>query len=81
MSRRRRVAAGAARPLRWSRRSPRWSSPPLISSVVLLISGNDPVDAFRSMCDYGTEPGTMVDILNQGDATTSRRSRWPSASG
>ena len=36
-----------------------------ISSVALLASGKNPFDAFSQMFSYGTQPGSMVDILNK----------------
>ncbi|MBP2704752.1 ABC transporter permease [Microbispora sp. RL4-1S] len=36
----------------------------LITSAVLLVAGNDPVEAFRTLADYGSQPPTMALILN-----------------
>ena len=36
-----------------------------ISSVALLASGKSPVDAFSQMLDYGTQPDSLVDMLNK----------------
>jgi general nucleoside transport system permease protein len=36
-----------------------------VSSIVLLIAGKDPILAFTSMIDYGTQPGSLVEILNK----------------
>ncbi|WP_432929967.1 ABC transporter permease [Microbispora sp. CA-135349] len=38
----------------------------LITSVVLLVAGKPPVEAFTTLADYGTQPRTMVLILNSG---------------
>ncbi|MEV4296157.1 ABC transporter permease [Microbispora rosea] len=38
----------------------------LITSVVLLIAGSDPVQAFTTLADYGTQPRSMAMILNTG---------------
>ncbi|MGW5261280.1 ABC transporter permease [Microbispora sp. NPDC004025] len=38
----------------------------LITSVVLLIAGSDPVEAFTTLADYGTQPRSMAMILNTG---------------
>jgi simple sugar transport system permease protein len=37
----------------------------LLSSVALEISGNSPLHTFRSMLDYGSDPGTIVQTLNK----------------
>ena len=37
----------------------------LLSSVALVISGNSPVETFKSMIDYGTDANTMVQTLNK----------------
>ncbi|NJC69447.1 ABC transporter permease [Planosporangium thailandense] len=65
-------APGLARRLDWRRLLPRIIAPvgalllaALISSVALLISGDDPLSAFSSMVDYGTQPDSVVDILNK----------------
>ncbi|GGO29457.1 ABC transporter permease [Microbispora rosea subsp. aerata] len=38
----------------------------LITSVVLLAAGKDPVEAFTTLADYGTQPRSMAMILNTG---------------
>ncbi|GAB3152330.1 ABC transporter permease [Microbispora hainanensis] len=38
----------------------------LITSVVLLAAGKDPVLAFTTLADYGTQPRSMAMILNTG---------------
>lgn len=38
----------------------------LITSVVLLIAGSDPVGAFTTLAEYGTQPRSMAMILNTG---------------
>ncbi|MFG1823015.1 ABC transporter permease [Microbispora bryophytorum] len=38
----------------------------LITSAVLLIAGSDPVEAFTTLADYGTQPRSMAMILNTG---------------
>ncbi|WP_169985395.1 MULTISPECIES: ABC transporter permease [unclassified Microbispora] len=38
----------------------------LITSVVLLIAGKDPVEAFTTLADYGTQPRSMAMTLNTG---------------
>ncbi|MEN3535453.1 ABC transporter permease [Microbispora sp. ZYX-F-249] len=38
----------------------------LITSVVLLIAGKAPVEAFTTLADYGTQPRSMAMILNTG---------------
>ncbi|MBX6383672.1 MAG: ABC transporter permease [Microbispora sp.] len=38
----------------------------LITSVVLLAAGKDPVEAFTTLADYGTQPRSMALILNTG---------------
>ncbi|MEU6407478.1 ABC transporter permease [Microbispora sp. NPDC046933] len=38
----------------------------LITSVVLLVAGKAPVEAFTTLADYGTQPRSMVMILNTG---------------
>jgi ABC-type uncharacterized transport system permease subunit len=38
----------------------------LITSVVLLIAGDSPVLAFSKMIEYGTQPRSIVFIINQG---------------
>ncbi|MEP6762098.1 MAG: ABC transporter permease, partial [Sporichthyaceae bacterium] len=37
----------------------------LLSSVALVISGIDPLFAFRRMFEYGTDRDSLVDILNR----------------
>ena len=37
----------------------------IVTSVVLLISGNAPISAFRSMIDYGTQSASLVAIVNR----------------
>ena len=37
----------------------------LLSSVALVISGNSPLTTFKSMLDYGVDPGTIVQTLNK----------------
>ncbi|HST64991.1 MAG TPA: ABC transporter permease [Mycobacteriales bacterium] len=37
----------------------------LLSSIALQISGNPPLHAFKSMLDYGTDSGTIVQTLNK----------------
>jgi ABC-type uncharacterized transport system permease subunit len=37
----------------------------VISSIALLVSGKSPIEAFRSMFDYGFQPESIVDILNK----------------
>jgi ABC-type uncharacterized transport system permease subunit len=37
----------------------------LISSIALLISNKSPIDAFSAMFDFGTQPESIVDILNR----------------
>jgi simple sugar transport system permease protein len=37
-----------------------------ISSIVLLISGKDPFQAFGDMLDYGGKPDSLTEILNKG---------------
>jgi ABC-type uncharacterized transport system permease subunit len=37
----------------------------VVASVALLASGIDPLFAFRRMIEYGTEPNSIVDILNR----------------
>jgi ABC-type uncharacterized transport system permease subunit len=37
----------------------------LISSIALVISNKDPLAAFSAMIDYGSQPESMVDILNK----------------
>ncbi|MDT4988566.1 MAG: ral nucleoside transport system permease protein [Micromonosporaceae bacterium] len=37
----------------------------LISAVALSVSGGNPITAFRAMADYGTQPASLVDILNR----------------
>ena len=36
------------------------------SSVVLLVAGHDPIAAFHSMYDYGTQGASLVNIVNRG---------------
>lgn len=36
-----------------------------LSSVVLLIAGHEPLNAFRAMVDFGTQPSSVVNILNK----------------
>ncbi|MEU6425847.1 ABC transporter permease [Microbispora sp. NPDC046973] len=38
----------------------------LITSVVLLVAGKAPVEAFTTLADYGTQPRSMAMILNTG---------------
>ncbi|WP_327043831.1 ABC transporter permease [Microbispora sp. NBC_01189] len=38
----------------------------LITSVVLLIAGKEPVEAFTTLADYGTQPRSMAMTLNTG---------------
>ncbi|WP_405088697.1 ABC transporter permease [Microbispora sp. NBC_01389] len=38
----------------------------LITSVVLLVAGKEPVEAFTTLADYGTQPRSMVMTLNTG---------------
>jgi simple sugar transport system permease protein len=63
--------AWAAR-LDWRRLLPRILAPvgalllaALISSIALVISNKDPLAAFSAMIDYGSQPESMVDILNK----------------
>jgi simple sugar transport system permease protein len=56
----------------WARLLPRVLAPvgalllaAAISSVALIISNQDPVLAFTAMFDYGTQPESLVDILNK----------------
>jgi ABC-type uncharacterized transport system permease subunit len=37
----------------------------LLSSVALVISGSSPLHTFKSMLDYGIDPGTIVQTLNK----------------
>lgn len=37
----------------------------LLSSVALVISGNSPLNTFRSMLDFGIDPDSVVSILNK----------------
>ena len=37
----------------------------LISSVVLLISGNSPLTTFESMIEFGVDPDSIIQILNK----------------
>jgi len=39
-----------------------------LSSAVLLIAGHDPGTAFSAMADFGTQPGSMVQIVNRSSA-------------
>jgi ABC-type uncharacterized transport system permease subunit len=63
--------ARVARP-DWARLLPRILAPVaalllavLISSIVLLVSGKSPTSAFSAMLDYGSQPESIVDILNR----------------
>ena len=38
----------------------------LITSGVLLVAGKDPIEAFTTLADYGTQPRSMAMILNTG---------------
>ena len=37
----------------------------VLVSVVLLIAGHDPIDAFRQMWEFGTQGPQLVNILNK----------------
>ena len=37
----------------------------LISSVVLVVSGNSPLTTFERMIEYGVDPDSIVQILNK----------------
>jgi simple sugar transport system permease protein len=37
----------------------------LLTSLVLVVSGSSPVTAFTQMWDFGTQPGSIVNILNK----------------
>jgi ABC-type uncharacterized transport system permease subunit len=58
--------------LDWARLVPRILAPigalllaVLISSIALTISNKDPIVAFSAMFDYGSQPESLVDILNK----------------
>ncbi len=53
----------------------------LLSSVVLVISGNAPLHTFKAMLDYGGEASPVVQTSTRPRRTTCPGWRSPSASG